>query len=489
MPKISKNIKKLRTERNLTQDALATKIHVTRQAISNWENDKTKPDIEALEKLAEVFGVDIEELIYGEKKEVIISQEKTTEKNRIKIILAIVGSLLVASGLALVFFGFWQNLSVVFQTIFSLIPMILGQVFAIYTFTKKKESVSWRESASIIWSIGVIATIALLNGIHNINLGYINCLAIDAFLIIPIMFLFNTISPLVFILYSSIHIGVDGLWQYILISVVIYIISIVFTVAMRRKEDARAVFAQWVTVITSIPLIWIYSIVLYELEIMIDTMNVFISIYLIAFLCMYIFTSDKSSYVLPYKPISILGICVTASFLSETFYNDFFRTDSVAMVITNIAFILAIPLIVALIKRESFENNIKKILISALPFLVMTLNFTHMLIVKLAEDFITIPDFVRKILLFAVGVVVVAFGVVLVYAGIKELRLFLINAGLITAFAQVVRLIYSDLVPDSYLLKGIILVIFGAIIIVINWKMLSVKKSIQEQSERGDENA
>lgn len=80
MPKISKNIKKLRAERNLTQDALATKIHVTRQAISNWENDKTKPDIEALESLAQAFGVDIEELIYGEKKEVIISQEKTTEK-------------------------------------------------------------------------------------------------------------------------------------------------------------------------------------------------------------------------------------------------------------------------------------------------------------------------------------------------------------------------------------------------------------------------
>ena len=72
-------------------------------------------DIEALESLAEAFGVDIEELIYGEKKEVIISQEKTTEKNRIKVILAIIGSLLVASGLALVFFGFWQSFSIHFS--------------------------------------------------------------------------------------------------------------------------------------------------------------------------------------------------------------------------------------------------------------------------------------------------------------------------------------------------------------------------------------
>lgn len=483
MPKISKNIKKLRAERNLTQDALATKIHVTRQAISNWENDKTKPDIEALESLAQAFGVDIEELIYGEKKEVIISQEKTTEKNRIKVILAIIGSLLVASGLALVFFGFWQNLSILFQTIFSLIPMILGQAFAIYTFLKKKESVSWHESASIIWSVGIIVTIALLNGIHNINLGYINCLVIDAFLIIPIMFLFNTVSPLLFLLYSSIHIGIDGLWQYILISVIVYIISIVFTVLMRRKDDTRAIFAQWITVITSIPLIWIYHIVIYELEIMIDTMNVFIAFYLIVFLCMYIFASEKSSYILPYKPISILGLCLTSSFLSDTFYSDFFRHDSVIMIIANSVFFMAVPLVVALIKRETFGNNIKKILISALPFAVMTLNFGYMLIVKLAETFYTIPYSLSNVLKFAIGVVVVAFGVVLVYAGIKELRLFLINVGLITAFAQVIRLIYSDLVPDSYLLKGIIIAIFGAIIIVINWKMLSVKKNIQEQQE------
>lgn len=38
MAKVSKNIKKLRTEKNLTQDALAEKINVTRQTISSWEN-------------------------------------------------------------------------------------------------------------------------------------------------------------------------------------------------------------------------------------------------------------------------------------------------------------------------------------------------------------------------------------------------------------------------------------------------------------------
>ncbi len=38
MAKVSKSIKKLRSENGMTQDALAEKICVTRQAISSWEN-------------------------------------------------------------------------------------------------------------------------------------------------------------------------------------------------------------------------------------------------------------------------------------------------------------------------------------------------------------------------------------------------------------------------------------------------------------------
>lgn len=68
MSKISKNIKRLRNEKGFTQDLLAEKLHITRQAVSSWENDRTQPDIDMLEKLSEVFGISIEELIYGKEK-------------------------------------------------------------------------------------------------------------------------------------------------------------------------------------------------------------------------------------------------------------------------------------------------------------------------------------------------------------------------------------------------------------------------------------
>ena len=61
--KIGAIIKKLRAENNITQDALATAIGVTPQAISRWESEGGYPDIELLPVLADFFSVSVDELI------------------------------------------------------------------------------------------------------------------------------------------------------------------------------------------------------------------------------------------------------------------------------------------------------------------------------------------------------------------------------------------------------------------------------------------
>ena len=80
MNNVGKNIKKLRKEKNITQDQLAEQLHVTRQAISNWEIGKTQPEIETLSAMAEYFEVTVEELIYEtpQKNNIVIG--KTAEK-------------------------------------------------------------------------------------------------------------------------------------------------------------------------------------------------------------------------------------------------------------------------------------------------------------------------------------------------------------------------------------------------------------------------
>ena len=71
---LGKQIKKYRLEKNLSQEELAENVFVSRQTISNWENDKSYPDIKSLVLMSEVFGVSLDILIKGDlermKKEI-----------------------------------------------------------------------------------------------------------------------------------------------------------------------------------------------------------------------------------------------------------------------------------------------------------------------------------------------------------------------------------------------------------------------------------
>lgn len=92
---LGKNIQYLRKQKHMTQEDLALKLNVSRQAISKWEAGSSEPDINTLVKLSEIFNVSIDELIKG------IYEEKpspiTVNTNRkSRIILVIILCLIVA---------------------------------------------------------------------------------------------------------------------------------------------------------------------------------------------------------------------------------------------------------------------------------------------------------------------------------------------------------------------------------------------------------
>ncbi len=60
-------IKQIRKDNKLTQEDLANKLNVSRQAVSNWENNKNLPDIEMIIGISKVFSVSLDELIFGGK--------------------------------------------------------------------------------------------------------------------------------------------------------------------------------------------------------------------------------------------------------------------------------------------------------------------------------------------------------------------------------------------------------------------------------------
>lgn len=88
---LGKQIKKYRNNINLSQEQLAERIFVSRQTISNWENDKNYPDIKSLLLLSEVFEVSLDDLIKGDLEEMKnqINSEDIKELKRLDTILTI----------------------------------------------------------------------------------------------------------------------------------------------------------------------------------------------------------------------------------------------------------------------------------------------------------------------------------------------------------------------------------------------------------------
>lgn len=89
--KISEYLKQYRKNNNLTQQDLADKLFVSKQAISKWENDRGLPDINTYPLISEVLGVSIDELMGKDiKKNEIIDEKKETSKKYPIIIVLII---------------------------------------------------------------------------------------------------------------------------------------------------------------------------------------------------------------------------------------------------------------------------------------------------------------------------------------------------------------------------------------------------------------
>lgn len=95
MADVGKNIKKIRKEKNLTQDELAKRLHCTRQTVSNYENGKSEPGIDLLIEIAGVLEVQINDLIYGPKK------RENRRKQKVIAVMILLAAIILLIAIAL----------------------------------------------------------------------------------------------------------------------------------------------------------------------------------------------------------------------------------------------------------------------------------------------------------------------------------------------------------------------------------------------------
>ena len=150
---LGKQIKRYRTEANLSQEELADKVFVSRQTISNWENDKNYPDINSLVLMSEVFHVSLDHLVKGDlermKKE--IDQQEYAEFQKYSKIFSIlfVVLLIVPVPLVMIFKWFGLGLYIVLFAIGMYYALKVEKYKKKYDIQTYKEIVAFTEGKSL----------------------------------------------------------------------------------------------------------------------------------------------------------------------------------------------------------------------------------------------------------------------------------------------------------------------------------------------------
>jgi len=123
-------MKKLRSSRNLTQEQLATKLNVSRQTISSWENNRNLPDLEMVVQISQIFQLSLDQLILGDSTMTnkLVKDGSDMKRARVSLYITII-MILAGAGCFLLFamIGSTIDSSGILHEPFFLIP--IGYLF------------------------------------------------------------------------------------------------------------------------------------------------------------------------------------------------------------------------------------------------------------------------------------------------------------------------------------------------------------------------
>lgn len=92
---INSNLRQLRLERGMTQEQAAAQLGVTRQAVSSYESGRTRPDLDMLLRMCEVYHTDLEGILYG--RDSALQRLRRLKIAAVTVFVLLVGLTLLAS--------------------------------------------------------------------------------------------------------------------------------------------------------------------------------------------------------------------------------------------------------------------------------------------------------------------------------------------------------------------------------------------------------
>ena len=109
--------------------------------------------------------------------------------NRMLLVFAVLGSLLVGLGIILIIAHNWDDLPRLARTVLAFVPVLLGQGLVWYTLQRKPDVAAWREGSAVLLACGLCACVALISQIYHISGDLTGYLLTCSLLVLPLLYL------------------------------------------------------------------------------------------------------------------------------------------------------------------------------------------------------------------------------------------------------------------------------------------------------------
>lgn len=427
----------------------------------------------------------LKEIELWREEEIIDSDSAEKLKNRysaksssgtLTIIFSILGSLLIGTGIILIFAKNWYLMPRTMKVVLSILPLLAGQGLAVFTLIKKRDSLAIREGVAIFYTAGVFTAIAMIGLTFHLAYDFERYLLLCGLLTLPIVYLLDAVSPLAVYFYAIVNWGALAMSgtpkaMTVFFFLLLFGLGLLYVFMNRKKaDDIRHIYTLWISVVAgfAVTLVFAFGLKLDE--------NIFL-LCLALFALLFAVDKNRDDFLLPYKPLSVLGGLVIMMILSYGWMFDAYAYDYYGSSGTNmsawLATIIALTMATSLfLGYKHYKKDKGKFL-----FLIAMLSTCVLL---MAWSVMLTNGFVYTIL---INLITGAVGVGIIVRGVQSAELSVTNLGMLVTVGLILMRFFDE--GMDVLWRGVAFLVLGGVFLFINFRMMKKRK----QALKGEEAA
>ncbi|MCL2498079.1 MAG: DUF2157 domain-containing protein [Symbiobacteriaceae bacterium] len=377
----------------------------------------------------------------------------------ITVIFAIIGALLIGSGVILIMARNWDNFALPLRISLAYLPLLAAQALAVYTVRHHFASLAWREASGILLTAGVFTVIAMVGQIFHLSADLGRYLLICGLLSLPGIYLLDAATPLA-VYFGAVISWASMSYESVNVLLLLFFLTLGFIYSFRQQGSGgtRLSYIAWSSVLAGLALVPLLS----------STLRCSIEAMLLCFLALLLAGSEIKAYLrVSCQGVATLGGFITLAVLSyENSWQYGYDLNSWQSPVGTV--------IIALLAVAALFLTVKRLPLKSLTTLQVA---CYLLLATLSYIWSSMPYLERSgawLLAAVANLALLTIGVGYLVSGVRGLFLRQTNIGM----AYICLLIFMRFFDSEldFLWRGIVFLLLGTTFLLINLRLVRLRK-------------